>query len=85
MANVAVGDRATLNTLFASIKTALNENKVIAEIEPTYRDFRVGDVRHSQADISKAVSLLGYAAKFNILDGIQKAMSWYIQFIRYQK
>jgi len=79
--NVAVGDRTTLNELFASIKTALTQNDVKAELAPTYRDFRAGDVRHSQADVSKAVDLLGYAPKFKILEGIQKAMPWYIQFI----
>jgi Nucleoside-diphosphate-sugar epimerases len=83
--NVAVGDRTTLNELFAAIKTALIENEIKTELEPTLRDFRAGDVRHSQADVSKAVSLLGYAPKFKILQGIQKAMPWYIQFIGCQK
>ena len=78
--NVAVGDRTTLNDLFRSIKTALNENNVKAEIDPVYRDFRAGDVRHSQADIGKAERLLGYAPEFKILEGIQKAMPWYISF-----
>ena len=79
--NIAVGDRTTLNTLFSSIKTALNENGVPVDSEPTYRDFRTGDVRHSQADIGKATKLLGYAPTYRILEGIQKAMPWYIQFI----
>ncbi len=79
--NVAVGDRTTLNTLFSAIKTALNENGVLVDAEPTYRDFRAGDVRHSQADIGKATKLLGYAPSFRILEGIQKAMPWYIQFL----
>lgn len=79
--NVAVGDRTTLNMLFGAIKTALNENDVPVESEPTYRDFRAGDVRHSQADISKSVNRLGYAPEYRILEGIQKAMPWYIGFI----
>ncbi len=79
--NVAVGDRTTLNTLFSAIKTALNENDVSVALEPTYRDFRAGDVRHSQADISKSVNRLGYAPEHRILEGIQKAMPWYIGFI----
>lgn len=79
--NVAVGDRTTLNTLFGAIKTALSENDVSVELEPTYRDFRAGDVRHSQADISKSVNRLGYAPEYRILEGIQKAMPWYIGFI----
>ena len=42
-----------------------------------YRDFREGDVRHSQADISKIQSALGYAPQFDIIQGIEKAMPWY--------
>ncbi len=51
--NVAVGDRTTLNDLFNAIKAALNENGVTYTKEPVYRDFRAGDVRHSQASIAK--------------------------------
>lgn len=46
---------------------------------PVYRDFRAGDVRHSQADISKAKKLLGYQPEYRIAAGISKAMSWYVQ------
>lgn len=76
--NVAVGDRTTLNELFNAIKSALADNGVTYEQQPTYRDFRPGDVRHSQADISKANSLLDYEPKFNISQGIDKAMAWYV-------
>jgi len=76
--NVAVGDRTTLNELFAAIKDALIENDVKVSVEPTYRDFRAGDVRHSQADISKAEKALGYAPTFKITEGIHKAMPWYV-------
>lgn len=77
--NVAVGDRTTLNELFNAIKSALADNGVIYEQQPTYRDFRAGDVRHSQADVSKANSLLGYEPQFNISQGIGEAMAWYVQ------
>lgn len=79
--NVAVGERTTLNTLFEAIKAALIANEISVNVLPTYRDFRAGDVRHSQADISKAMNALGYAPQFSILDGIQAAMPWYIRFI----
>lgn len=79
--NVALGDRTTLNMLFDSLKSALNENNVKVEMSPTYREFRAGDVRHSQADIGKAKKALGYQPEFRILEGIQKAMPWYIQFL----
>ena len=77
--NVAVGDRTTLNELFNAIKSALSDNDVSYEQEPTYRDFRPGDVRHSQADVSKANSLLGYEPIFNISQGINEAMAWYVK------
>lgn len=77
--NVAVGDRTTLNDLFASLKSALAENGVVYSKEPVYRDFRPGDVRHSQADIGKAARKLGYTPEFRIVEGIAKAMPWYLE------
>lgn len=79
--NVAVGDRTTLNDLFNAIQVALNENGVTYTKEPVYRDFRVGDVRHSQADVSKIKNLLGYTPKFVISQGVESAMPWYIEFL----
>lgn len=76
--NVAVGDRTTLNELFNAIKSALADSGIIYEQQPTYRDFRPGDVRHSQANVSKANSLLGYEPKFKISQGIDEAMAWYV-------
>jgi UDP-N-acetylglucosamine 4-epimerase len=78
--NVAVGDRTTLNDLFGAIKNALIKNNVNVSVEPTYRDFRAGDVRHSQADISKAKKALGFSPEFRISEGIDKAMPWYVGF-----
>ena len=80
--NVAVGGRTTLNDLFNSIKAALNENGVNYSKEPIYREFRAGDVRHSQADISKAQKYLGYSPEHNIFSGINEAMPWYIGFLK---
>jgi UDP-N-acetylglucosamine 4-epimerase len=77
--NVAVGDRTTLNGLFRVIQAVLDSNGINYDLEPTYRDLRVGDVRHSQADISKASSKLGYAPQYRISDGLAVAMPWYIQ------
>lgn len=76
--NVAVGDRTTLNELFAAIQLALQTNGINHSKAQVYREFRAGDVRHSQADIGKASSLLGYEPKFKINDGIDLAMPWYI-------
>jgi len=76
--NVALGDRTTLNQLFDSLKNALADNNVNYSKAPVYRDFRAGDVRHSQADIGKAKTLIGYEPEFRIQEGITKAMQWYV-------
>jgi len=76
--NVALGDRSTLKQLFASIRDALGTNGVEYAKSPIYRDFRAGDVRHSQADIGKACALLGYAPQYRLQAGIQQAMPWYV-------
>jgi len=83
--NVALGDRTTLNTLFDALKTALAECGVTYDKSPSYRDFRAGDVRHSQADTSKAKERLGYEPAFHIYDGIGKAMPWYVQALKERK
>ncbi|EKP4404092.1 Vi polysaccharide biosynthesis UDP-N-acetylglucosaminuronic acid C-4 epimerase TviC [Vibrio parahaemolyticus] len=79
--NVALGDRTTLNELYNSIQSELNTLGVICSTQPKYREFRSGDVRHSQASIDKAIKNLGYAPKYRIQDGLNKAMPWYINFI----
>lgn len=77
--NVALGDRTTLNELFHAIKQTLIQNGTVYHKEPQYRDFRAGDVRHSQADVSKASDLLGYQPDHKITEGIEGAMPWYIE------
>jgi len=79
--NVAMSDRTSLNTLYAVLKDALAHNGVTYSKEAIYQDFRAGDVRHSQADISKANTLLGYEPAFNIQKGITNAMPWYVRFL----
>ena len=76
--NVALGDRTTLNELYRAIQAALATNDVNFERDPVYREFRAGDVRHSQASIAKIEQHLGYAPQFKIDEGIQLAMRWYV-------
>ena len=76
--NVAVSGRTTLNSLFAELQAALATQGVHYAKAPVYRDFRAGDVRHSQADIGKAQRRLGYAPQFDLRAGIAQAMPWYI-------
>ncbi|MBN7797464.1 SDR family oxidoreductase [Parahaliea mediterranea] len=77
--NVAVGDRTTLNELFALIRDQLREGGVsVAHPEPAYNDFREGDVRHSQADIGKARALLGYAPDVSAARGLALTTRWFL-------
>jgi UDP-N-acetylglucosamine/UDP-N-acetylgalactosamine 4-epimerase len=77
--NVAVGDRTTLNQLFALIRDGLAaELPRLATVEPEYGPFREGDVRHSQADIGKAVRLLGYSPTHDVRQGLAEALEWYV-------
>ncbi|MGV0986672.1 MAG: NAD-dependent epimerase/dehydratase family protein, partial [Limnohabitans sp.] len=78
--NVAVGDRTTLNELYAQLhRNLLPRYPHLEGVQPVYRDFRPGDVRHSLADISKAQRLLGYEPTQRIGVGIKVAMDWYVQ------
>lgn len=79
--NVAVGDRTTLNQLFEAIQIALKDNGINYTQVPSYREFREGDVRQSQADVSKAKTLLGYEPSHRISEGIAEAMPWYVKFL----
>ncbi|HEX7887959.1 MAG TPA: NAD-dependent epimerase/dehydratase family protein [Ramlibacter sp.] len=77
--NVAVGDRTTLNTLFGLLRENLAPSGVAADTRPEFRDFRAGDVRHSQADIDKARRLLRYEPTHRIAEGVAEAMPWYVR------
>ena len=77
--NVALNDRTSLNTLYQMIEERLIQRTVgLERKEPIYRDFRAGDVRHSQANIDKAQNLLGYQPKYKISEGMDEAMDWYV-------
>ena len=78
--NVAVGERTSLNELFELERSLLSAQcPWVRDYRPEYRDFREGDVHHSQADISKARKLLGYAPTHDIRRGLSEAMSWYLR------
>jgi len=70
--NVATGGRISLNQLFEAV------NKLTgAGLEPIYADARAGDVRDSQADISKARRLLGYEPGVSFEQGLEKTVEWF--------
>ncbi len=70
--NVATGGRISLNTLFQTIRDLVG-----ATVEPIYADPRAGDVKDSQADISKARRVLGYQPSVSFEDGLAKTVAWY--------
>jgi nucleoside-diphosphate-sugar epimerase len=71
--NVANGERVTLNQLLTELKDLTGTSAV----QPDYRDIRVGDVRHSLADISEARQLLGYEPIVGLREGLQKTIDWW--------
>jgi UDP-N-acetylglucosamine 4-epimerase len=78
--NVAVGGRTTLNELHRMLAAAVNARVPALTIAPPVRaPFRAGDVRHSQADISKAQRLLDYAPTHDVRAGLDEAVHWYIR------
>jgi len=78
--NVALNDRTSLNQLYQMIEERLIDRiDGLEKKEPIYRDFRAGDVRHSQADINKAQSLINYQPSHNIAEGLNEAMDWYVE------
>lgn len=76
--NVALNERTSLNELFAMLRERLLPYYPhLKRYKPSYSDFRAGDVRHSQADISKARKRLGYQPTHRIDDGLDTALGWY--------
>jgi nucleoside-diphosphate-sugar epimerase len=73
--NVALGGRITLNALYAMIASELK-----VQLAPVHGPARVGDVRDSQADISRARALLGYEMRVSVEDGMRRTVEWYRTF-----
>ncbi len=81
--NVALGERTTLNQLHGKLRNRLAiHDPTVEDVKPVYVPFRAGDVRHSQADISKAAELLGYAPQYDIDRGLAEALTWYWAHLR---
>jgi UDP-N-acetylglucosamine/UDP-N-acetylgalactosamine 4-epimerase len=77
--NVALNERTSLNQLHGMMCGLLVDRfPHLADHKPEYAAFRAGDVRHSQADISKSVTRLGYAPTHRIGEGLKQAMDWYV-------
>ena len=70
--NIAYGGREYLIDIYYSLTKALNVN-----IEPIFGPDRKGDIKHSNADISKAKRLLGYDPEYDFKRGLTEAIEWY--------
>lgn len=76
--NVAQAERTTLNQLFQVLRRELAAYRPdVAGAEPEYAGFRVGDVRHSEADIAKIQAALGYRPTYGVAQGLREAVRWY--------
>jgi len=84
--NTAAGGRETLNNLYEAIAMGLKEKLPELQIKkPIYRDFRAGDIRHSNANIERAKELLGYEPTHNLEQGLKESIQWYINDIKGNK
>ncbi|MEK3658379.1 SDR family oxidoreductase [Paenibacillus sp. FSL F4-0236] len=70
--NIAFGGRVFLVDLYNKLSELLEKN-----IQPNFGPDRAGDVKHSNADISKAKKLLGYNPEYDFNSGIELAVNWY--------
>ena len=70
--NIAYGGREYLIDIYYGLTKALG-----VDIEPLYGPDRKGDIKHSNADISKAEKFLGYDPEYSFEDGIKLAIEWY--------
>jgi UDP-N-acetylglucosamine 4-epimerase len=71
--NVGSGTNISLNDLFELLKRILNK----PEVKAIYRDFRLGDTRYTLADLTSIKEKLGYQTRYNIQQGLDKAILWY--------
>jgi nucleoside-diphosphate-sugar epimerase len=62
----------SLNTLFATLRTVVG-----CDVGPVYEAARVGEVRDSRADVSRARSVLGYAPRVTLEEGLRRTVEWY--------
>ena len=72
MMNVATGGRISLNELLTALCELLG-----VETQAVYREVRAGDVRDSQADISRASRLTGYEPTIGLREGLKRTLAWF--------
>jgi UDP-N-acetylglucosamine 4-epimerase len=80
--NVAFGEKNSLNELFKILKLAFKNNLIIYSKPPLYLEFRVGDIKHSLADIGKAKSIINYRPLQNLELGIIITVKKYLYHLK---
>jgi len=84
--NTAIGGRETLNNLYTAITKGIKRELPNLDIKnPIYRDFRAGDIRHSNANIDKIKALLDYEPTHTLEQGLAESIAWYIEDIKGKK
>ena len=78
--NIGGGDRITLLELVKSINNGLQSN-----IKPIFKENRLGDISHSNANINKAINMLGYKVSVNFKDGISQIINLNYRLLTFQK
>jgi UDP-N-acetylglucosamine/UDP-N-acetylgalactosamine 4-epimerase len=77
--NIALGGRTTLIQLFGMLRDLLEPRYPhLRDLRPVHRAFRAADMRVSQADIGKAVRLLGYCPRWRVEEGLARTVGWYV-------
>ena len=73
--NIAMGSGSSLNSLVKTLHDLTN-----VKIDPDYTDARPGDIRHSYADVSKALNVLQFQSQVSVVDGLRSTIEWYRSF-----
>ena len=81
--NIACGSKTSLKDLYNLIADALLKRGAISKRPaPQFADFRAGDIRHSNADISKAKKIIAYEPPYDLPKGIERTVDWYVEYLK---
>jgi UDP-glucose 4-epimerase len=75
--NVACGDRITVNDMLQQINQITGKN-----VEAIYEPPRAGDIKHSQADIQRAETMMNYKPMVSFAEGLRRTIEWYAEALR---
>jgi len=76
--NIGTGNSVTLLDLLSTIRDLYSEKTGRVAPEGVFAPFREGDIRYSKADISKAEKMLNYKPTYDLRDGLDRTIEWFI-------